>query len=268
MRKNLLLKFKSVVFIPIVFFGISCGDNFLESLEDSDNIVDAAVALDEGDPDKAITLCLDELGTSYKSIVEGHTSGNENTTQAALSTELDRLESAGNVKNPRNVASILASAYAQKAGVDMIDVALNFATTDSSSSSDNILLSVGESINSNPTSTDVEDVGLALVVLRGIGTANYRSTESFKDSIFQMAQVSLLTASIGDLSDISTADALDILTFLESAIASSAGTSEDPDSDAQASLDQINSIYSEIGVNPGDSDAVKEQKVQDFLDGN
>ena len=43
----------------------------LESLEETNNVNDATIALDNGNTSKAISLCYDELGATYKSIVTG-----------------------------------------------------------------------------------------------------------------------------------------------------------------------------------------------------
>lgn len=257
--------------VLLAFYVAGCGENMLESLEEKDNVVEATIALDEGKPAKAIELCLDELGGAYKTVYNSYdgdaSSAEKAQLQSNLSAALASLKSAGKVSNPDNVASILSSALAQSAGVDMIDVALNLATNDSSagSASSNPVVALGSAINDNPTQSVLNNMELSLIVLRSIGTANYRSAESYKDSIFQMAHMALFTSSIGDLSSLDTDDALSILAFIESALVSSASTSEDADSEAQASLDQIQSIYDDIGVNPGDSDAQKQQKVQDFL---
>jgi hypothetical protein len=279
MRSNKNLNFKkskmftdvlSTIFLSIsISFLVGCGDNLLESLEDTDRVTDASIALDEGDPSKAIELCYEELGSAYKATVTSFTSGSVTdsaVTIAALEGQLDTLTAAGNIENPRNVASILASAYAQRAGVDMVDVALNLASSDTQT--DNTVLVLGDAINSNPSQDVLDDMELAIIILRGIGTQNYRGAESYKDSIFQMAHLALFTSSLPDLTNLTTADALEILDFLDNALSSSAGTSEDPDSEAQASLDAINDAYTSIGVLPGDTDAEKTQKVQDFLNGN
>lgn len=260
---------KSLTGMMVIIMIGACGDNFLESLEDTDNIADATIALDEGDPAKAIELCLDELGGTYKAIITKHSNGTEPdtaVTKANLEAELDRLTTQGSIDNPRNAASVLSSAYAQKAGVDMVDVALNLATNAGSTPTNNPVTSLGAAINDSPTQAVLDDMELALIVLRGIGQANYREAESYKDSIFQMAHLALFTNSITDISALTLDDALSILVFLEESIISSSGTNESADSEAQASLDAINEVYAGIGVLPGDTDAQKQAKVQTYFD--
>ena len=241
--------FQIILILGISLSHLACGDNMLESLEETNNVNDAAIALDNGNTSKAISLCYDELGATYKSIVTRYSSGTETdaaVTQANLESQLDTLKSSGKIKNPYNIASILASAYAQKAGVDMIDVALNLASTDLQS--ENSITTLGTAINANPTQSVLDDMDLALIILRGIGSSNYRAAESYKDAIFQMAQVALFTSSLPDLDNLTEDDALSILSFLESALSSSITTSEDESSEAQASLDAINEAYTSIGI--------------------
>ena len=69
MKTLLNNKTRILLLVPFFALGASCGDNLLEGFEETDNVVDATIALDEGDPDKAIELCLDELGTTYKTQV-------------------------------------------------------------------------------------------------------------------------------------------------------------------------------------------------------
>lgn len=258
------------VFFPLVF-SISCGDNLYESLEEPDVATEATLALEDGNPTKAVTLCLDELGSSYKSLYNSFDADASSVEKAQLQANLEAslTTAAASNADARNIASILSSALAQRAGVDMIDVALNLATTGASSSTatDNPITTLGSAINDNPTASVLSDMELALMVLRSIGVANYRSGESFKDSIFQMAHLALFTSALGDLSSVEITDALEILDFIENALATSSGASSEDSEQAQESLAQIQQIYDDIGVTASDSDAVKQQKVQDFLNG-
>ena len=243
---------------------LSCGDNLLTGIEqDHDPATAATIALDERNPDKAIAICLKELGSAYKNIVTNHTTAA--LTQNALRTELDKLVAAKKIKNPRNIASILSSAYALKSGVDLIDVALKLAGNEASN--DNIVVALANSITSNPTQSVLDNIELALVVLRGIGSDNYRAAETYKDAIFQMAQLSLFTASLGDLNNISVDQALQILDFLSEALLSAASTNESEGSDAEASIEMISTISTSIGIETSDTDEQKRDKLESFFNG-
>lgn len=255
--------------LPLIFTAfVSCGtDNIFFSLEQRDVATEATIAIESNDPEKAIDLCLNELGSGYSDIIYDLEQGNipMAIAQSQLLTELSEIAAEEKIDNPYNTASILSTAYAKKAGVDVIDIIAGLV--EPSSSSSDSLETVADQITYDLAGRNLGAMESSVAVLRSIGLSNNRDVENFKLTFYQLSYMTLFVKSLPDVSDIDVTDALVILDFLEASLQSGSMTDDDNGENASMSVEIIQEIYDDIGVLPTDTDSEKETKVQSFLDG-
>lgn len=259
---------KSIGFSFLVIAMTACGsDNIFFDLEQRDVATEATIAIERGEPDKAIKLCLAEFGSEFSGIISDLEQGNTSMAiaQSLLTGRLSEIESSGIIDDAYNLASVLSTAYAKKAGVDALDVVLTLIeTTDTNNEP---IEQLADNLENDAAGSNLSSLENSVIVLNAIGTTNFRDIENFKLAIYQVAYLTLFTKNLPDISDITVAEALDILDFLESAINSGNQTSIENGDNADESLDVIQAIYDDIGILPTDTDSQKEAKVQSFLDG-
>lgn len=215
---------------------VSCGANPLKTYEKKDPAEDATVALEEGNPDKAISI--------LTSALEGD-------------------------PNNYQYVSILALAYAERGGLDALTLAQKMASNNSSGSSGGVtsLFSV------MPAATDgnIADVDRAATLMVTIPSANRTTADVLKIAIFQTAALTLRSKKYDTNGDgvISAAEALAmtagdsaaILAQLSGAAAAFASSGSTSSTD-QAAAAQITSIQTKIATCPGaDSNA----QLQNYL---
>jgi len=259
---------KHYILLLILYFIGSCGtDSIFFSLEQRDVATEATIAIENNDPEKAIELCLTELGSDYSQIISNLEQGTipMAIAQTQLLTKLSEIAEEKTIDRPYNTASILSTAYAQKAGVDVIDIIAGLIEPSASSSGS--LESVADQITYDLGGKNLGAMEKSVAVLRSIGLANNRDVENFKLTFYQLSYMTLFVKSLPDVSDIDVTDALVILDFLEASIQSGSLTDDDNGENASMSVEVIQEIYDEIGVLPTDTDSEKESKVQSFLDG-
>ena len=215
---------------------VGCGANPLKSYEKSEPSEDATVALEQGDPDKAIVIL-----------------------NKALASE------------PENwvYVSILGLAYAERAGIDALTLAQKMASTSTSSSTNGVtsLFAI------MPTATDshIADVDQAVALMISIPSASRTTADILKIAMFQTSAMTLRTKkydtngdgeiSAAELLAMSTGDATTMLSQLAAAaLAFSSGSSTSTTDVAAAA--QITSISTKITACPGTS---QETKLKNYL---
>lgn len=140
----------------------SCGPNAFKSQEKKDPGEDAAVALEDGKPEVAISIL-----------------------EKALDDEPEN----------QSYLALIALAYAQKAGVDPLSFIENMAggsgTSSSSSSSSSGDLTGFFGIMPDATSSNISDVDKALDYIMRIPAADYNPVDKLKLAMFQTAAMTL-----------------------------------------------------------------------------
>lgn len=185
----------------------SCGQNAFESGETSDPAEDAVLALENGDPDSAIkTLesALEDDATNYIYI------------------------------------SVLALAYAQRAGVEPLKFAQDFAEQSANSSSDeeaeSYQFTLMFGVMPAPTDAILSDINKSVTLLNSIPSADRLPGDDFKLAMFNTASVVLATKSfdadsdgelsVAELTDLTDAQATALLARITAAEALISGEPE------------------------------------------
>lgn len=227
--------------------GVSaCGSNIFATGEAKDPAEDATIALDDDNPTKAIDIL-----------------------ESAL---------ADDPENGRYL-SILSTAYAQRAGVDLLSFARSLAP--SGDDDDDSGEGGGDSSSAGitqlwgvmPEATDdvLSDIDRAVLILTTeIPADQHQPGDTFKLGLYQMASISLHTKALdtdgdGALSpeeilDLSSASAASLLLQLASAGATLA-TGEGDTSQA-AAAERVASYQAAIEASPGDT---QEDKLRNYL---
>jgi hypothetical protein len=215
---------------------VGCGANPLQSYEKSEPAEDATVALEQGNPDKAIVILTKALETEPENWV---------------------------------YVSILGLAYAERAGIDALTLAQKMAATSSSSSTNGVtsLFSI------MPTATDshIADVDKAVALMISIPAASRTTADILKIAMFQTSAMTLRTKkydtngdgeiSVSELLAMSTGDATTMLSQLAAAaLAFSSGSSTSTTDVAAAA--QITSITTKITACPG---TAQEDRLKNYL---
>ena len=170
----------TIVISGLVF--ISCGKNIYSSFESEPAAESATIALEEQKPDKAIAIlekaiAKDSSGTNYQ------------------------------------LTSLLASAKAQKAGVDTIDLVLNLVNSSQSNSSDNGIVAMF-TIMPEATSNNISLVTEARDLLISIPEASRTEADLFRLSMYYTAIMVLQTKAL-DLDGDGSLNANDLLAMSE-----------------------------------------------------
>lgn len=228
----------------VISLMISCGANPFETYEDADPAEDATVALEEGDPNKAINILTKALQN-----------------------------------DPENYQyiSILALAYAERAGIDALTLAQKMA---SSSSSTSVASSQSNGVTSlfaiMPEATDgnIADVDTAVALMVTIPSTVRTSADILKIAMYQTASLTLRTKkydldgdgtiSAAEVLGMTSGDATTILSQLSSAASAFTGGSTTSSVD-QAAASQISSIQSAISQCPG---ADQEAQLKNYMSKN
>ena len=233
---------KNLHWAIIVLLSISCGKNALRTSETADPAEDATLKLEDQDPEAAIEILEEAL-----------------------------------LDEPKNAmyTSILATAYAQKAGVEPLQFAQKFVENEANAAndSDDNEFTLMFAITPDPTATVLSDINYSVTLLNSIAEANRLPGDEFKLAIFQTAAVVLQTKAFdadldGDITaeeiaNLSASDASTILAALGNASTLLGGTSgDDTSSEAEGSIDNV---ISAINDSPGSTD---QEKLQNYLANN
>ena len=216
----------------------SCGANPFKSYETKDPAEDATVALEQGHPDKAIDILT-----------------------SALRDEPENWQ----------YVSILALAYAERAGIDALTLAQNMASTSSGGGSSTNGVTSLFAILPVASDANISDVDQAVSLMISIPTASMTTADILKLAMFQTAALTLRTkkydlngdgvVSAAEILAMSVGDASTILSQLSGAAAAFAGGSSTSETDAAAAA-QISAIQTSISSCPG---ADQETQLKNYL---
>ena len=233
-----MIKIKNKITILLLALFTSCGPNPFSSLETGDPAEDATIALEKGDPNKAINILTD-----------------------ALQDEPDNW----------TYVSILALAYAERAGINALTLAQNMAESSSTTAASTNNVTALFSVLPEATDQNISDVDEAVALMLTIPALSRTSADTLKIAMFQTASLTLRTkkydlngdgiVSASELLAMSAGDASTILSQLASAAAAFAGGGTSSQTD-QAAAEQINNIQTAISTCPGSD---QETKLKNYL---
>ena len=251
----------------------ACGDNVFEGLDGSNPAEDAVKKLEEGDALEAERICLNALGSTYRSLYEsiGPTT-DLISMEETLGAEVDAIFSEDRVKNAGDIVSALSSAKAQMHGVDPFDVALVMATQDDSDESSNEVTAIFPALP-EPTSNNILGLNVAKAVLNSLGVERFNKGDHYKSALFLTSSVSLASKALDSDGDgaISTLEAnnltdelaISILTNLASAsLAIDQSTTTTDGEKARQNAEKISSLNSRIQSGEGSTST---DKLRSFL---
>lgn len=213
----------------------ACGSNVFEPLDSSDPAEAASIALENEEPEQAIEIL-----------------------ESAIDSETDQ-------ERLYTYQSLLGSAKAQLAGLDLIAFALKLISSDSAS---NPIISLFSAIP-DATPTNIALVEEAISLLASIPEQWQLASDLYQLSMFSTALMSLQTKvfdldgdgqlSAEELSQMSEDQAASILSSLTNAdtLLSAGGSAEN-----EASSESVSSLLSQIQSQPGSSDS---EKLRSFL---
>jgi hypothetical protein len=235
--------FSRIIGTILLAFVASCGGNPLKSYEKSDPAEDATVALEDGNPSKAINILT-----------------------SALEDE------------PGNTVyiSILALAYAERAGINALTLAQKMATNSSSSSGTSSSNGVTSLFSVMPDATDpnIADVDTAVTLMLTIPSNARTTADVLKIAMFEMAALTLRTKkydlngdgiiSAAEALAMTGGDALAILSQLAGAASAFSGGASTSSVD-QAASSQVSAIQTAISTCPG---ADQETQLKNYISKN
>lgn len=265
--------------IKIIFICLSgCGVNQFAQFEKKNVALQATKYLEREQPDKAIELITNSLGSAYASIFASAASiTNVSTLETSLTTELNNLVAQGRSDAP-NLVSILASAQAQLYGADPFSIALTLATgggesessssstsSDSSSSAGGIdTLTTLFPVLPESTTGNIHGLEIAIALLNSLGS-HQTSADLYKKAIFLTANIALITKGLTDSSgkisrlaviNMSTTTAANLLLLIASATLT-AGAAQQNNGNAGSSTKAISNIQTKIDEQEGDDQNTK-----------
>ena len=219
-----------------------CGANFLASNEAKDPAEDAAIALERGDEDEAIKILEEAL--------------------------LDDSE------NPQFL-SVLAAAYAQRAGIDPLSFAQGMAAQESGDGSGDAQSqgSLVSLFGIMPVATEqgLLDIDKAITLLASIPADERSAGDPFKFAIYQTASMVLHMKildtdgdgqlSLEEITNLSDNSASGLLSQLAGAAAILGGESADSATMAKAA-ENIGNYQTQIDAAPG---ATQEEKLRNYM---
>jgi len=229
---------KTITVIVLLGLMFGCGPNPLATLERDDPAEDATIALEEGDPNKAInilTKALEEDSTNWIYV------------------------------------SILALAYAERAGINALTLAQNMASNSENGTSSSNEVTALFSILPDASDNNISDVDQAVALMITIPSDSRTTADVLKIVMFQTASLTLRTkkydlngdgvVSTAELLTMSSGDAVTILSQLSSAAIAfaSGGSSSSTD---QAAASQITAIQTAIDSCSG---VDQEAKLKNYL---
>lgn len=260
----------------VISFMASCGGNNLFSSSKKNAAEVATKALEKSEPDKAISTLLSALGDSFRAIYETVDASSDLTViQDLLHTEIQRLIALGSVEDANNLVSILASAQAQKGGIDPLSIILYMAKSETSTA---LLATQNEAIKLFPALPDasldnLRNLQFAITLLNAIGEDYFINADHFKIAIFGTAYFALTikhldtdgdgNISITEALQVGESLAVDLISIIAQASASIGATqAQEDDARAKASAQNISDIQSKIDASPGTTNA---EKLQNFI---
>jgi len=237
--KKILSKFTiSCFLIALISLLYACGDNIFSNSETADPAEDAAIELENGNPSAAIKI---------------------------LNVALE--------KDSTNViyTSLLSLAYAQRAGVEPLLFAQNFAeqTADSDTENSNMFTLMFK-VLPDPTVQNLADIKKSLELLNGIAADDRLPGDDFKLAMFNTASAILTlkqfdsnldgVISVGELTNFNDTTAAALLAQIDAAESLLSG--DDSSKDGAAAASSFSTFKTELAKQEGDTD---EEKLTNFL---
>jgi len=223
---------KSMVTLALIAIS-ACGANPYKNYEKKDPAEDATVALEEGNPNKAISILTSALESDPENWV---------------------------------YVSILGMAYAERGGINALTLAQNMASGSSSTSTNGVTSLF--SIMPEATDSNIADVDSALANMMRIPAASRTTADVLKIAMFQTAALTLRTKkydldgdgtiSAAEAFAMSGGDATAILSQLAGAASAFASGNSTSTTDKAAAA-QVTNIQTKIAACPGatESDQLK-----------
>lgn len=215
----------------------ACGSNLYRTTDPGDPAEDATIALEQDKPSSAIQIL-----------------------ESALADDPENAK----------YLSILAAAYAQRAGIDPIIFARKMADLDTSTSSSAGRLAAF-AILPNPTEDVLRDIDKAISIMSELGLDRFLPGDSLKLGLYQSASFLLHTKALdkngdgtispGEAMEMSTGSATTILSQLSRASSTLGNQGESNPAATQAAA-ALEKFKSEIDAQPGDS---QDEKLRNFL---
>jgi hypothetical protein len=233
-----MTKNPSIILMSLLLLTFGCGPNTLATLESDDPAEDATIALENNEPNKAINI---------------------------LTSALE--------DDPENwtYVSILALAYAERAGINALTLAQNMATNSENTQSSANEVTALFSILPDASDQNILDVDQAVSLMISIPSASRTTADVLKIAMFQTASLTLRTkkydlngdgvVSASELLAMSSGDAVAILSQLAGA-ASAFASGDSSSSTDQAAAEQIDAIQSAINSCSGTD---QEEKLKNYL---
>jgi hypothetical protein len=215
-----------------------CGANIYDAAEPSDPATDAVLALENNKPNEAIE------------IAEGGLESNPDDYQ---------------------LISILASAYAQRAGLSPLDFALQLAEQQSQGSSGGGITTTFGALP-DATAANISSISLAIAALESIPAESRTAGDIFKLSMLYTAKMGLLAKQFSDtvsgnlsvenLQNLTPDQAIEILSSLGGAAGAIAALDSSGDGNSAKAAAQITAIQSKIDEQEG---ADQTEKLRNYL---
>ena len=239
---------------------LACGGNVFKSVEKEDPDQDAIKAMEDQDPDKAIRILTDALGSDIEQIIN----------DSSASTLSQNLRAAiGDDEDKARRLSLLSAAYAQKYGLDPLSVALKMA--ESSGGGDGNGITALFPVLPEATAENIAGIDKALGILQAIPAERFTKADFYKQSILFSASMALRskaldadgdgTISASEIISMTANDATTILSQLSGAAEAMGGADLNSESIA-AVADQIDSLEAAIASQEG---ATQEEKLKNYL---
>jgi hypothetical protein len=210
---------------------VSCGSNPYKTYEKKDTAEDATIALEQDDPNKAISIL-----------------------ETALESDSQNWQ----------YISLLGMAYAERAGIDAITVAQKMATNSSNTSTSGVVALFA--VMPSATDAHITDVDKAVTLMTSIPSASRTTADVLKIAMFETAALTLRTKkydtdgdgtiSAAEALAMSGTDATAILSQLASAAGVFSGSTISSTTDKAASA-QITTIQTAITSCPGTDQQAK-----------
>lgn len=260
------------VFILSVII-LSCGKNTFKESDKSVPTEDASKALEEGKSDDAIEILLNDLGSQFAAVYQQMSLSTPTEISSAMAAISAQLVTDGKDDIPAKI-SILASAHAQKYGIDPLDVALSLATNETASTSEEgstNAITILYPILPEATSENKTGLSQSIAILNAIHQSDLTTADFFKKSLFMMANISLITKTfdtspadgritLNELSQLESGTTEDLFNLLEAAIG--AVSQSDQSGNLAAAAEKISGIRTSISEQSGSDDT---EKLKEFL---
>lgn len=272
------MKYVKLVLITLLLALNSCGDNALKSVYPTNPAEDAVKQLEAKNPDAAIKILIDALGTNIRRLYNGisslATDGSYTYTPTEFSDQLrpmvNRLIAQGKDHVPAMI-SLLSAAHGQKFGIDPFDIAISLATGEANVDSSSAITALYPVL---PEATNENKRGLneAIAILNALDTQYYTNADYFKQSLLFVSNISLITKALdvapqdgeitpNEVLTLDINDATELIELVELAYQASLSSGEN-DGDQSAgsrSASAISDLKSELDQAEGEGDNEKAQ---------